>query len=82
MGQYLYWKICQYYNAPYAKNWYEPKSQKVAETESATVLCDFCIHTDRTIQANRPDIAIKDHKEKTRKLIDFTFLMVVNISNK
>ena len=35
-----------------------------------------------TIQANKPDIAIKDHKEKTRKLIDFTFLMVVNISNK
>ena len=33
------------------------------------------IHTDRTIQANKLDITIKDHKEKTCKLIDFTFAM-------
>ena len=37
------------------------------------------IHTDRTIQANKLDITIKDHKEKTCKLIDFTFTMDINI---
>ena len=30
--QYLHWKICQHYNAPYAKNWYEYKPQKADET--------------------------------------------------
>ena len=78
-GQYIHWKICQYYNAPYVKNWYKHKPQKVLKTESATVLWDFSIHTDRTIQVNKPDITIKDHKEKTCKLIDFTFSMDINI---
>ena len=81
-GQYIHWKICQYYNAPYVKNWYKHKPQKVLKTESATVLWDFSVHTDRTIQVNKPDITIKDHKEKTCKLIDFTFSMDINISAK
>ena len=75
-GQYIHWKICQHYNALYAKNWYKYKPQKVAEAECATVLWDFSIHTD----ANKPDITIKDHKQKTCKLIDFRFPMDINIS--
>ena len=43
---------------------------------------NFSISTDRTIQTNKPDITIKDHKEKTCKLIDFTFSMNINISDK
>ena len=82
VGQYIHWEICQHYNAPYAKNWYEHKPQGFVETGSATILWDFSIHTGRTIQANKPDINIKDHKEKTCKLIDFTFLMDINISAK
>ena len=69
-------------NAPYAKNWYEHKPHKVVETESATILWDFPIHTDKKIQANKPDITIKDHKEKTCKLTGFTFPMDINISAK
>ena len=64
MGQYIHWKICQHCNAPYAKNWSEHKAQKVVETESAKILWDFSIHTNRTIHANKPDITIKDHNEK------------------
>ena len=47
--------------APYAKNWYEHKPQKVLQTEGARILWDFSIHTDRTIQANKPEITIKGH---------------------
>ena len=54
-------------------------AQKVVEIESATILWDFFIHTDRTIQVNKPGITIKDRKEKTCKLIDFTFPMDINI---
>ena len=41
--------ICMLENAPYAKNWYKYKPQKVVQTESATILWNFSIHTDRTI---------------------------------
>ena len=83
VGHYIPWEIFQVYNAPYARNWYNKhKPQKVVETESATILWDFSIHTDRKIQANKPDIIIKDHKEKTCKLTDFPFPMHINISAK
>ena len=65
-----------------AENWNEHKPQKVAQTESAKVLWDFFIHTDGTIKVNRPDITMKDLEEKSCKLLDFTFLMDVNISAK
>ena len=82
VGQYIHWKIWQQYNSPFAKNWYKQKPQKVVETESVTILWDFPIRTDRAIQANKPDITIKDHREKTFKLMDFTFPMDINISTK
>ena len=82
VGQYIHWKICQDYNASYAKNWYEHKPHKVVEIKSATILWAFSIYADRTIQANKLDKTIKDHKEKTCKLIDFTFPMDINISAK
>ena len=80
VGQYIPWKVCQHYNAPYAKNWYQHKPQKVVETERATILWDYPTHTNGTIQARKPDITIKGHKEKTCKLIDFTFPKDKNIS--
>ena len=45
VGQYFNWKICQYYNATFAKNWYQHRPEKVVETESAIVLWDFYIHS-------------------------------------
>ena len=32
------------------------------------------------MQTNKPDITIKDHKEKTCKLTNFTFPVNINIS--
>ena len=51
-------------------------------TQVQVLTQNFSISTDRTIQANKPDITIKDHKEKICKLIDFTFSMNINISDK
>ena len=82
VGQYIHWKICQHYNPPYAKNWCEHKPETAVKTESATVLQDFSIYTDRTIQANKLHITIKDYKEKTWKLLGFTFPMEINICDK
>ena len=82
VGQYLHWKICKHYNTPHAEKWYEHKSPPVVEGENTTILWDFPINTDRAIQANRPDIVIKDHKSKTCLLIDMTIPTDRNISVK
>ena len=82
MGQYLHWKICKHYNTPHADKWYEHKTPPVVEGENTTILWDFPINTDRAIQANRPDIVIKDHKSKTCLLNDMTIPTDRNISVK
>ena len=80
VGQYIHQEICQPYHASNAKNWCKHKPQKIVKTESATTLWDFSIQTDRKIQANKPDITIKYHKEKACKLI--VFPIDTNISAK
>ena len=82
MGQYLYWRICQHYNVPQAEHWYEHHPEPVTEGNYATILWDFTIHTDRSIKANRPDIVMKDHKEKSCLLIDMTVPSDRNLSIK
>ena len=47
-----------------------------------TILWDFPIHTDRTIQANRPDIAVKDKQGKTCYLINMSLLSDKNVAAK
>ena len=47
-----------------------------------TILWDFLIRTDRTIQVNRPDIVIKHNQNKTCQLIDVSVPSDSNISVK
>ena len=54
----------------------------VVEGENITILWDFSINTDGAIQANRPDIVIKDHKNKTCFLVDMAIPTDRNISIK
>jgi hypothetical protein len=42
----------------------------VYEDSDVTVLWNQAVHTDREVTANRPNIIIKNEKEKTCKLID------------
>ena len=42
----------------------------VCEEGDVTVLWNQAVHTDREVTANRPDIIIKNRKEKTSTLID------------
>ena len=80
VGQYFQWKICTYYTTPHAEKWYEHRTTPVVEGENTTILSDFPINTDRTTQANRPDIVIKDYKSRTCLLIDTTIATDRNIS--
>ena len=66
---YLHWKICWYYNIKTTDKWYDHDPTIVTERHEVTILWDMSIHTDRGINANRPDIVIKDKQERGCKVI-------------
>ena len=82
VGQYLHWKICRHYKIQTVEEWYKHQPEPVTEGPHTTILWDFSINTDRTIKANRPDIVIKDQREKTCILIDMSVPSDANISSK
>ena len=46
------------------------------------MLCNQAVHTDREVTANRPDIIIKNKKEKTCTLIDVAIPADKNVVQK
>ena len=50
--------------------WYTHIPKPVCEDGDVTLLWNQAVHTDREVTANRPDIIIKNKKEKTWTLID------------
>ena len=81
-GHYIHWKICNHYNIQTPSKWYERKPLPVVNTPKVTILWDFPISTDRTIQVNRPDIIIKHKQNKTCQLKDMCVPSDSNISAK
>ena len=77
VGQYIHWKICNHYNIETPN-----KPLPVVDTPKVTILWDFPIRTDRTIQAKRPDIIIKHKQNKTCQLIDMSVPSDSNTSDK
>ena len=82
VGQYLHWKICKSYKIETCERWYEHKPQPVVEGDNVSLLLDFTIHTDRTIQANRPEIIVKNVKEKICLIINMSIPTDQNIPAK
>jgi len=67
---YLHWNICKEFNIDTKSKWYEHEPQTVSEKDHITILWGLSIQTDREIKAKRPDIVIKNKKEKSCLLID------------
>ena len=65
VGQYVHWKICNHYDIETPNKWYEHELLPFVDTPKVTILWNFPIRADRTIQVNRPDIVIK-HKQNKR----------------
>ena len=74
VGQCIHWKICNNYNIVTPNKWYEHEPLPAADTPKVNILWDFPIRTNRTIQANRPDIVIKHQQNKTFQWIDMNVL--------
>jgi hypothetical protein len=66
---YLLYSICKPLGFEITDKWYTHMPKPVHEGHIA-VLWNQAVHTDREFTANRPDILIKNKKEKTRTLID------------
>lgn len=80
IGQYIYWKIRQYYTAPPAEKWYEHYFEPVTEDHLVNILWDFSIHTDRYIKDNRPQNSDKNYRKCI--LIEMTMTSDKHISVK
>ena len=46
------------------------KENRVLENDEVLLLCDFSIQTETRIDHNKPDIMLKNKKEKTCQIID------------
>jgi len=66
----LHYSICKALGIETADKWYTHMPKPVYEEGDVTVLCNQAVHTDREVTANRPDIIIKNKKEKTCTLTD------------
>ena len=66
----LHYSICKALGIETTNKWYTHMPKPVCEVGDVTVLWNQAVHTDREVTANRPDIIIKNNKEKTCTLID------------
>ena len=78
----MHWKICKEFGIEVKERWYEHEPKTLTENDSVTILWDMPIHTDRNIASNRPDIVLKNKKDKTCLLIDMTIPLGTNTSVK
>ena len=79
---YLHWTILKHYHFPTAGNWYDHMPLTVTENESATMLWNMPVTTDKQINANRPDIIVKDKNANSCLKIDMTLPSERNVSIK
>ena len=61
----LHYSICKALGTETTHKWYTQMSKSVCEEGDVTVLLNQAVHTEREVTANRPDIIIKNKKEKT-----------------
>ena len=66
----------------WGKRWYEHEPKTITKKDRVTILWDMPIHTDRTIAGKRPDIVLKNKKDKTCLLIDMIIPHDTNTSVK
>ena len=78
----LHYSICKALGFETTDKWYTHMPEPVCEKGDVTVLWNQAVHTDREVTANRPDIIIKNIKEKTCTLIDVEILADRNVVQK
>jgi hypothetical protein len=67
---YIHYSICKILGIETTKNWYTHIPKSVSQHEDITVPWNQGAQTDREVLANRPNIIIKNKKDKICLLID------------
>jgi len=78
----LHYSICKALGTETTDKWYTHMPKPVCEEGDVTVMWNQAVHTDREVTGNRPDIVIKNKKEKTCTLIDVAILADRNVVQK
>ena len=65
VAKFIHWTICKTHGFEVKSKWYEHEIRPVIKKDELTVLWDSPIHTERNIQANKPDIVVKDEKKES-----------------
>ena len=82
VAKFIHRTLCKHYEIPHTERWYKHTLEPVVEGKNVTILWDFTVQTDRKIDANRPDIIIKNHEERTCIMMDVPVPSDQNISLK
>jgi hypothetical protein len=61
----LHYSICSKLGFETTQNWYSHIPKSVTENDYITVFLNQGIQTDREVLANRPDITVKNKKDRT-----------------
>ena len=66
----IHWELCGIHGFQKSKNWFDHQAEPVLESDDVKILWDFNIHTDRVIEARRPDIVVVDKVNSETMIID------------
>ena len=66
----IHWELCAIHGFQRSKNWFDHLAESVMENDRVKILWDFNIHTDRVIEARRPDIVVVDKFNSETTIID------------
>jgi hypothetical protein len=66
----LHWHLSQKYGFDVCEKWYQHNPSAVIENDSAKILWDFTIQTDRVIEHRKPDITVLDKTNRRCFIVD------------
>ena len=73
VASFIHWKLCKNFDLPQTEKSFEHTPQPATESTEVTILySNNTINIDRKIEANRPEITIKNFEENTYIMIDVT----------
>ena len=82
IAQYLHHALCQNFNIQTCTKWHTHKPPEVLMLNNVEILYDTVLNTDRPHVFNRPDIVVRDKKNKKCYIIDVSCPNDINVSEK
>ena len=82
VARYVHKVICEYYGVKTKPKWHEHSPKDVILCGSVEIIWDQVLITDRQIGANRPDVVVRDKKNKKVWILDVACPSDVNVVRK